>query len=474
MQLNTQQRKATIPAPSLDVQPSQTLRNRGSNISLGLSGQGEHSEKNESSRHQLDSSRERNATRPLAQQVDRTTSARTSAKPSTSSPPLNRPSASTSPLPPLPAPALTMTTSSQVHAARNLPTDRSQARPGGASLELPHHRGEEKRKTQHEQGRTSHSATQSGPPPPPDKHSAAATEPLSQFFSGSAPHRLNKSVSRSEAKQATDGSTSDKKEGKEASAPKEYETRVEHSNARSDGAKRREAESNLSTSYAPNVILDTNASVQQTYSSNGHGNVFSAPHLSETDKSRGKDGQSSDSTPSWSKKETVYTTPPASSVYTSSQPKHVTRVPSNSDAIVSKVEQKPRPPSVADSHIKFTPSSMSPSFHTDLRSIFDSLLLALSREPSIVAGPLINQGGHGSHESFQFQEPPGFLTETEQREDNAMAALEGHYRSDLIVENCSTAFSRSPPGPSAVKQKQALIKNEGKFQQGGINGGYSL
>ena len=364
MQLTTQQRKVTIPPPSLDVQPSQASRDTGNTISLGPPEPGEQAERNESSLRQLDSSREINTTRSFAQQVHRTASVRTSAEPSTSSPPSNRPSASTtSPPPHLPAPALTETTSGRVHATRSMPTE---ARSGGVPLKLPHHRGDERGKTvPDEQSRTSHSATPSRLPPPADERTAAATESVSQSVPVSAPRSLDKSVSRREAKRATDGPASDKREKGGVSAPEEYETRAEDSTTSSDGAKPREVRLIPPTSYTPNVIQDTNASVQRTYSSNpGHGDVSSALHLSETDKSRGKVGQPSDSTPSWGKKKTTYMTPSASSVPTPSGPKHATRAPSNSDA-VSSVEQKPHParsPSVADSQIKSTPSSESPSF----------------------------------------------------------------------------------------------------------------
>ena len=363
MQLTTQQRKVTIPPPSLDVQPSQASRDTGNNNSLGPPEPGERAERNESSLHQLDSSRETNTTRSFAQQIDRTASVRTSAEPFTS-PPSNRPSASTtSPPPPLPAPALTETTSGRVHATRSMPTDESQARSGRVPLELPHHRGDERGKTvPDEQSRTSHSATPSRLPSPPVEHAAAATEPFSQSLPVSSPRSLDKSVSRREAKRATDGPASDKKEKKGVSAPEEYETRAEDSTTSSDGAKRHEVR----------LIPPTS-------------------------------------------------TPPPPSVPTPSQPKHATRAPSNSDAIVSRVEQKPHParsPSVADSQIKSTSPSESPSFLTALRSTSDFLLLSPSQVSPTVAGSLINKGG---------------------------------------------------PGPSGVKQ---IINNEGKLQLGGLNRGY--
>jgi hypothetical protein len=171
--------------------------------------------------------------------------------------------------------------------------------------------------------------------------------------------------------------TLDKNEKKGVAPPEEYEIPAEDFATGSDGAKRRKAGLNPPTSNTLNVIQDTNASDQRTYTSNpGNGNVSGASHLLETGKPRGKSGQPSDSTPSFGIKETLFTTP-TSSVTTLNQQK----APSNGDAIVSRVEQESqqtRPPSVADSQIKSIPSSESPSFLTSLRSTSDSLLLSLS------------------------------------------------------------------------------------------------
>ena len=94
--------------------PYQALRDTGSTTSLGLPDPGERREKNESSLHQVDSSRERNTTRPRAQQVDLTASVQPPAKPFTPSAlPMKQPIASTSPLPPPPAPALAKMASSR-------------------------------------------------------------------------------------------------------------------------------------------------------------------------------------------------------------------------------------------------------------------------------------------------------------------------------------------------------------------------
>lgn len=90
--------------------------------------------------------------------------------------------------------------------------------------------------------------------------------------------------------------------------------------------------------------------------------------------------------------------------------------------------------------------------------------------PTVVGTPF-NQEGHDPHEPLQPQVPPGFLTETEQREEKAMAALEGRYHFDPVVGNCNTTFSKFPPGPTSVKQRGALNNNEGKLQLGGLNRG---
>ena len=341
------------------MQPFQTLRDTGSNISLGLPEPGERRERNESPLHQLDSSHERNATGPHTQQFDRPASAsvRPSAKPSTSSPPLNRPSASVSPLPPLPEPALSKPPSNRVYTAHGTPPDGSQARPGGGPLELPHHRGEERGKAlPDEQSRMNRTAPLPPLPPLPDEHVATTLEPLPV----SALRRLHNNS------RATEGPTSDKKEQRVA-APEEYETR--DSTTTSDSAKRHKAGLNLPTSYNPKGIQDSNASVEGTYSSDpNHGKVSSTPDLSEMGKSRGKVGQPSDSAPTLDIEETIFS-PPAS-VSTQSRPKHVTGVPSKSDAIVSRVGPQPhpgRPPNVGDLQIESTSSSESPSSLTALR-----------------------------------------------------------------------------------------------------------
>jgi hypothetical protein len=382
----TTSRNQSFP-PSRDTQPSLALRGTGSNITLRLPEPGERKEKNVTSLHELDASRERNATRPRAQEVDWTASVQPSAQPSTSSPPLNRLSSSISPQPSPPVPSLTETTSSLVHAARSMPPNGSQARSGRTPLELPHDRDEERRKAPpDEQSRTNHnhSTTPRRPPSSPDEHVPAATEPPSQSVPVSAPRRLDKSNSRHEL-------TSDKKEQKGVATPEEYETRAEDSTTSSDGTKRRKAGLNPPTSYTPNVIQGTNTSVGRTYSSNSSGN-------DSMGKSRGKADPPSDSTPPLIK-QTLFTPAPPSSVSTQSQPKNVIRVSSNSGAIVSMVEPEPhrsRPPKVTDSQIESTPSSESPSFLTALRLTSDSLLsLLLSLTRGADCSRDIIQSGEG-------------------------------------------------------------------------------
>jgi hypothetical protein len=348
----TQPRPVAIPAPSRDLLPSQELRGTGSTTSLGLPEPGERKGRNESSLHQVDSFRERNATRPRTQ-VDLTASVQPPAKPSTPPPlPLKQPSASTSPLPPPPVPALAKMASSQ---PRRTPPYEPQV-PSKTTSESYHPPVEDRGKVSSDkQGSMNSSVTSHGPFLPPDNRAAAATEPPSLPQPVSSPRRLDKSSSRligsegvqHEATQATEEPASDKKERKGAAAPEEYETR-------SDGAKRRKAEPNPPTSYT-HKQTPTESAIERTYSSNpGRGGDSSAARSLEMGKSRGKVGQSSDSAPPLGRKESHYTPPSAP---TQIQSKHSNKV--------SSVAPQPllRLPSVADSIVN-TPLGKSPSFLT--------------------------------------------------------------------------------------------------------------
>ena len=352
----TQPRPVAIPAPSRDLLPSQELRDTGSTTSLVLPEPGERKGRNESSLHQVGSSRERNATRPRTQ-VDLTASVQPPAKPSTPPPlPLKQPSASTSPLPPPPAPALTKMASSQPR--RTLPYE-PQA-PSRTPSESYHPPIEDRGKVSSDkQGSMNSSVTSHGLSSPPDNRAAATTEPPPPPQPVSAPRGLDKSNSRfigSERAQreATEESASDKKERKGAAAPEEYEARPEDSGTRSDGSKRRKAEPNPPTSYT-HKQTPAESAVERTFFSNpGRGSDSSAARSSEMGKSRGKAGQSSDSAPPLGRKESHYTPPSAP---TQIQSKHSNKV--------SGVSAQPllRLPSVADSIVN-TPLSKSLSFLT--------------------------------------------------------------------------------------------------------------
>jgi hypothetical protein len=248
MQRNTQTRLVTVP-PSYLVLPSQVLPGTGSNIPFGAPEPGERAEKNESSLYQVDPSRERDATGPRTQQVGRTASVQPSAKPFISSPPLNLPTASMSPLPSRPVPALTKTASNRVHTARGMLPDESHARSRGTSLESIHHRsGESQEAPPDEQSRINTSGTPHRPPSPPDDHDAVATGPPSQPQPESVLHRLGKSNSRLRgsdgvhrgAQRATEGPTPDTKERKVAATSEEYKG-PEDSASSSDGITHRKA-----------------------------------------------------------------------------------------------------------------------------------------------------------------------------------------------------------------------------------------
>ena len=338
----TQPRPVAIPAPSRDLLPSQELRGTGSTTSLGLPEPGERKGRNESSLHQVDSSRERlgNATRPRTQ-VDLTASVQPPAKPSTPPPlPLKQPSASTSPLPPPPVPALAKMASSQPR--RTLPYEPQI--PSRTPSESYHPPAEDRGKVSFD---SNSSVTSHGLSLPPDNRAAAAAEPPSLPQPVSAPRRLDKSNSRligsegvqREATQATEEPVSGRNERKGPAAPEEYETR-------SDGAKRRKAEPNPPTSYT-HKQTPTESAVERTYSSNpGRGSDSSAIRSSEMGKSRGKVEKSSDSAPPLGRKESHYTPPSAP-----------TQIQSENSNNVSSVTPQPllRPPSVADSIVN-TPS----------------------------------------------------------------------------------------------------------------------
>ena len=126
-----------------------------------------------------DSSRERSSIRPSvgAEQVTRTTSVQPSAKPlAYPSPSLNRPSISTSPAPPRPAPALTRTASNWKHrdiTQRRLPEE-FQARFRGTPSELRHPPDEGKEMSPSgEQGRKDPSDTPIRPPQPTERKAAS-------------------------------------------------------------------------------------------------------------------------------------------------------------------------------------------------------------------------------------------------------------------------------------------------------------
>ena len=265
----TQPRPVVAPPPSRDVLPSKGLRDTGSKISLGLPEPGDRRETNEFSLHQVDSSRERNATRPRAQQVDLTASVQSSAKPSPP-PPLKQPGASTSPFPPPAAPVLAKMAPSRARGA--LPY-KPQEPSRGIPFESPHPAGEDREKAPaDEQSRMNSSFTPRGLSLPPDNRVTAATGPPSQSQPVSAPRRLEKSNSRlirsegvpRETKRATEGSILDKKERKGVAAPEEYETRPEDSATGSYGAKQRTAEPNPPTSFTRKQA-PTESLVERTY-----------------------------------------------------------------------------------------------------------------------------------------------------------------------------------------------------------------
>jgi hypothetical protein len=126
------------------------------------------------------SSSERNATRPHAEPVNRTASVQPPAKPSTPTPPLDRPSASILPSSSPPAPALAEMTSNRMHPPRGMPSYESQAQSREALSELPHPPLVDRGNVHSDdQGRKDHPGASRRPPANPE-HTIATTKPPRQ------------------------------------------------------------------------------------------------------------------------------------------------------------------------------------------------------------------------------------------------------------------------------------------------------
>jgi hypothetical protein len=126
------------------------------------------------------SSSERNATRPHPEPINRTASVQPPAEPSTPSPPLDRPSASISLSSSRPAPALAEMPSNRMHPPRGMLSYESQAQFKEALSESPHpplvDRGNVR---SDEQARKDPSVASRRPPASPE-HTPAATKPPRQ------------------------------------------------------------------------------------------------------------------------------------------------------------------------------------------------------------------------------------------------------------------------------------------------------
>jgi hypothetical protein len=134
---------------------------------------------------------ERNAIKPHAEQVERTASIQPSVKPSTpSAPPLKQPSASISPLPSSPAPALAKMASSRLQTPRaTLPHERQVSSRGAPFESRPP--GEDRGKGRPDDlGHRDFSVAPHGPPAL-SEHASATTEPLQRGYKdpSATPHR---------------------------------------------------------------------------------------------------------------------------------------------------------------------------------------------------------------------------------------------------------------------------------------------
>ncbi|KAI0286269.1 hypothetical protein BC826DRAFT_95466 [Russula brevipes] len=304
----------------------------------------------------------KDASRPSAEQVNRTASVRSSAKPfAHPSPSLNRPGVSTSPSSYPASQTLIKTASNRTQVVRGSLRDEPQARSGTALSELVPTPDEDKRKVPpREQGPNNPIGTPTKPPQP-SGHTPSSTEPLSRHEPVPKPGHLDRSPSR---KQEIEGGDREDKRAKGGPnpqkgrqlpvAPDERRTHLEDTIKATVNIPRVRSEltstSAKASGIAPSLIPPPVSSVERPNSSGRYGP--STARLPDTSGSQGKVGRSVDSDPSLGTQETAHA-PPHTSVgphSTQDQPKPVIRAPADNSSTVSGVRQR-RPSFVGDTDI---------------------------------------------------------------------------------------------------------------------------
>jgi hypothetical protein len=302
MQPAWQLHPVTTSPPSRNVLPSRALQGTGSNTPLRPLGQEERRQRNESPYPQVDARDERTVIRAHAEQGDRTASIPSSAKPSAPSPPLKRPSASTS--------SPTVTPHSILRPGASIPPLSSPPAPPqtpsrGATFELPH-------------------------PPSADRGLA---RPRVDYQGRKDPSAA--SYRPSATLEYTPATTESPRQGhKDAfAAPHIAPVHPEHIPAATERPFRQDCNDPSAASRVPitGYVTDvtqyqkapTEGSIQRADSSyRGHGYDSSASHLPDTGNSRKKFGQSLNTAPTLDGREAPIT-PPTALVSTQNQPKHL-------------------------------------------------------------------------------------------------------------------------------------------------------
>ncbi|KAI0286277.1 hypothetical protein BC826DRAFT_1108997 [Russula brevipes] len=204
MKLHTHPHPAAIP-PSSGIAPPTRASQYADSKTSRRPPQAEEQEKRSRSPVQIGFAREKDASGPSPEQVDRTASVQPSAKPfAHPSPSLNRPGVSASPSSYPAAQTLIKTASTRMQVVLGTPRDEPQARSGTALSELVPTPDEDKRKAPpYEQGPMNPLGTQAKLPQP-SGNTPSSTEPLSRHEPVPKPGHLDRSHSRKQGNEAGD------------------------------------------------------------------------------------------------------------------------------------------------------------------------------------------------------------------------------------------------------------------------------
>ncbi|KAI0288975.1 hypothetical protein BC826DRAFT_971219 [Russula brevipes] len=316
--LHTQSHPAAIPSSSGVAPPTRASQEADSKTSRRPPQVEEPEKRNQSPAPLTGFAREKSASRPSAEQVDRTASVQPSAKPfAHPSPSLNRPGVSTSPSSYPAAQTLIKTASNRMQVVRGTPRDEPQARSGTALSELVPTPDEDKRKVPpYEQGPKNPIKL-----PQPSEHASSSTEPLSRHQPVPKPGHLDRSHSRMQGNEGGDredkrakGGTNSQKERQLPVVPDERRAHLEDTTKASGNTPHVRSEltstSAKASGIAPSPIPPPVSSVERPNTSGRYGP--GTARLPDTSGSQGKVGRSVDPQPSLTTQETAHAPPPTS------------------------------------------------------------------------------------------------------------------------------------------------------------------